>query len=99
MSKRFGSLLPDDIETLTQDAIMNGLAQGNANMVKVVSELIESEQVGEFMSNLTINVVPFTIPDTELTNIVLKADDEVVGKIKTALKVREQKTKKPVPEG
>ena len=50
-----------------------------------------TEQAGrDYLSELTVNIVPYKIADASLTIFVSEADDATVAEVEAALKKRQQ---------
>ncbi len=79
------------IDAQLKEAIERGLERGDANMVRVVNDMIIQEEGMEILRDLQVNIVPYEIADVSLRNIVLKAPDYVVREIEDALIERKKK--------
>lgn len=78
-------ILPENVHEKLRDAIDRSLERGDPNAIRVVSELVRSEEARKHFTNIKITIVPYTIKDTSLTEIVMKAPDYVIKEIKEAL--------------
>lgn len=78
-------LVTRDVELLLKDAITIGLAKGDPGMVKQVLEIQHNEDMAESFTNFTLNIVPFTVPDPSLREIVLKCPPDILEEIMEAM--------------
>jgi hypothetical protein len=89
-----GEPLPDppesELVSLIEDAIIRGLEKDNAQMVGKALEYVQDLQAKEFLSHLEIEIVPYTIKDTSLEEIILRAPEAIVKKCEAALLKRRQ---------
>lgn len=78
----------DGVEVLLADAIRTGLEKADANMVRVTNDIMNQAEVDDAFSHFEVDIVPYEIPDTSLTQIVLKAPQYVIDEIMEALAER-----------
>lgn len=84
---------PESVWKQIQSSLKRGLKQGNAPITKLALEYMEGKQGEAMMSNFALEIVPYTISDTSLANIVLWAEEEVVAEIEAALLERRRNGK------
>jgi hypothetical protein len=82
---------PEAMDALILKAIRSGLESSDPQMVRAAMERQSSLAGLEYLKELFVNIVPYTIKDTSLRNIVLKAGDDVVAEIAAALTERRAK--------
>lgn len=89
-----------ELQGLIRDAIVRGLEKDNAQMVGKALEYVQDLEAKEFLSHLEIEIVPYTIKDTSLEEIILRAPENIVKKCEAALLKRRQQgrsdSKKPL---
>lgn len=81
---------PETIKKKMLQAIHGGLDGRDAQMVRQAMNYINDIQAQEYMTSLEVEIVPYTIADTSLADIVLRAEDSVVERIEKALALRVQ---------
>lgn len=81
---------PETIKKKMLQAIHGGLDGRDAQMVRQAMNYINDIQAQEYMTSLEVEIVPYTIADTSLSDIVLRAEDSVVEQIEKALALRVQ---------
>lgn len=77
-----------ELQELIRAAIVRGLGKDNAQMVGQALEYVQELEGKEFLSDLQIEIVPYTIKDTSLEEIILRAPEEIVVKCEAALAKR-----------
>lgn len=82
------AIITDEIAGMLDDAIKTGLIKGDPGMVTRVLEIQRQEELAESFTNFEVHIVPFTIPDTSLREIVLRCPDSVLEEILDALTER-----------
>lgn len=82
------AIITNEIASMLEDAIKTGLVKGDPGMVGRVLEIQRQEELAESFNDFTVNIVPFTIPDTSLREIVLRCPDNILEEILDALAER-----------
>lgn len=80
-----GDILPENVTEKLKQAIDRSLERADPNAIRVVSELIRTEEARKHFSNIQIEIVPYRIRDTSLTEIIMKAPDYVIEEVREAL--------------
>lgn len=80
-----GEAVEESLTPHIRSSILAGLREKNATMVRAAIEYQQSMEAEQFLSNLTINIIPYTIKDTSLEEIILRAPEEIVAKCEAAL--------------
>lgn len=79
-------------------AIDEGLGKEKVDpqLLRVALEWVQEQEGREYLSEITVNIVPYTVPDVALERIVAEADEEIVARIDAALVARKagQSTKR-----
>jgi hypothetical protein len=51
--------------------------EGNPGAMRIMKELLDEQAGREYLSSLTINIVPYTIKDKSLPDIIAKCEEPV----------------------
>ncbi len=76
------------LEYAYERALLNGLRDNNAAMVRAYQDYRAQRDASRVMSNIQINIVPYRIADASLARIILQAEDEIVEQVEKALSRR-----------
>ena len=84
---------PDSAEGFAgkiKKAIDDGLGKEKVDpqLVRVALEWMQEQEGKEYLSDITVNIVPYTVPDIALERIVAEADEEIVARVEAAIMVR-----------